>query len=97
MKPQAEDHEALIRALEDKGWFWDGDFIYAPHRTMWLFGADPWQGEVEDFRERMSDRVHRLIRNKAYHNDPQQYQRCVEDAESLVTAAGELLKAKRDI
>jgi hypothetical protein len=97
MKLAAEDRDSLLKALERKGWLWNGDFIYASHKTMWLLGADPWQGDLKDFHERMSGRVERIIRNKDYHDDAQQHQHCVDDTESLIATLEELLKTKGDI
>lgn len=79
----AEERDTLLGALEQNGWSWDGDFIYASHKTMWLLGSDPWQGDITDFYERMSARVERLIGQKAYYTDPLQHQRVVEDTQSL--------------
>jgi hypothetical protein len=95
MKLRSEQIEALIEALEGIGWVQEGDFIYAPGRTMWLLAADPWQGTLEEFYERMCARVQRIVRNKAHHEDPEQHRRCVEDATSLVSVVSELLGATR--
>jgi hypothetical protein len=92
----SEQIEALIEALERAGWFHEGSFIYAPGRTMWLLAADPWRGTLEDFHERMCARVQRIIRNRAYHEDPEQHRRCVEDTSGLVASLGKLLGATRN-
>ena len=93
----AEDRDSLLRALERKGWLWDGDFLLAPHKTMWLLGANPWQGDISDFHERMSARVERLAQQKAHYDDPLQHQQVVEDTQSLVGTLRELLNARGDI
>jgi hypothetical protein len=92
-----EERDSLLRGLERKGWLWDGDFIYAPHRTMWLLGAHPWQGDVSDFHERMSARVDRLAEQKAHFDAPIQHQHAVEDTQSLVEMLTERLNARGDI
>jgi len=93
----AEERDAILKPLERKGWFWEGDFIYAPHRSMWLLGADLWQGDMSDFLERMSARVERISRHESHYDDPLQHQRIIEDTESLVDTLKELLNARSDI
>ena|SRR5215212_5097986 len=93
----AEEREAILKSLESKGWFWEGDCIYAPHKSMWLLGADLWQGDMSDFLERMSARVERISRHKSHYDDPLQHQRIVEDTKSLVDTLKELLNARGDI
>jgi len=89
----AEERDSLLKALEQRGWLWEGDFIYAPHKKMWLLGANPWQGDLADFHERMSARAERLIQQKSFYDDPLEHRQVVEDTESLVRTLEELLKA----
>jgi hypothetical protein len=47
----------LFVALEERGWKWEGDFLYAPRRTIWLSREAPWVGDITDFIERMEAAV----------------------------------------
>ena len=89
MDPKTQD--SIVRKLLASGWFWEGDFIYAPNRMLWLYGTDLWHGDLLDFHETFAARVQRIIRMKAYHDDPKQHQQVVEDNQSLVSALEEIL------
>jgi hypothetical protein len=91
MNPESQYRESLIKALEDRGWFWQADFIYAPHKMLWLHKNLEY-GSIEEFHERWSERVQRIIRMKSYHDDLHQHQQVVEDNKSLVSALKELLE-----
>jgi hypothetical protein len=56
----SEESVALFAALEDRGWRWKDDFIYAPHETMWLMRRYPWSGDLQDFIARMRGRLGRV-------------------------------------
>jgi hypothetical protein len=58
-----EQTEALFAALQDRGWRWKEDVIYAPHGTMWLMRERPWEGDLGDLIERMEGRCSRISRN----------------------------------
>ena len=91
----AKTRDCLCRKLLSNGWFWEGDFIYAPNRMLWLYGSDPWHGDLLDFHETFSARVQRIIRMKVHHPDPKQHQQVVDDNQSLVSTLQEMLKEKR--
>jgi hypothetical protein len=91
MNLKTQYRESLIKALENRGWFWRGDFIYAPHKMLWLHKNLEY-GVLEEFHGRWSERVQRITRMKSYHDDPQQHQQVVEDNKSLVSALEELLE-----
>jgi hypothetical protein len=90
----AEERDALLSALESNGWFREGDFIYAPHRSIWLLTADPWQGDLSDFHERMSARLGRLAQQGSHYDDPLRHQHVVGDTQGLVATLKELLDAQ---
>lgn len=93
----AEERDAFLKALERKGWSWVGEFIYAPHKSMWLLVADPWHGDMADFLERMLARAERLLQHRSHYDDPLWHQNIVGDTQSLVGTLRELLNAKGDI
>ena len=55
--------QALFSLLEQSGWIWRDDTIYAPGETMWFTRAEPWVGDVVDFYERMRGRRSRIREN----------------------------------
>jgi len=81
----------LLKALEERGWFWRNEFIYARNETMWLLGSDPWHGDLSDFRESMVSRMDKVIQNQECHDDKDKHMKIVEDVASLVEAIQELL------
>lgn len=93
MPLDSEKRQALFKTLENKGWCWRNEFIYAPNETMWLLGSNPWQNDLLDFHESMIQRMQRIIQNREYHDDKSQHSKMVEDVESLVDAIQELLKS----
>jgi hypothetical protein len=68
--------------LEERGWQWQGDFIYAPNRMLWLHrGLD--FGTLEEFYERFFER---LAKMKAITPKPENetvYHEVVDDNQSL--------------
>ena len=96
MVMSAEERDALLRAVERKGWFWEGDFIYAPHKSMWLLGSNPWEGDVSDFLDRMSARVEGISPPQAHYDDPLRHRNIVDDTQSLVDTLKELSNARGD-
>lgn len=90
MKAADDYRKPLLKALENRGWIWQGDTIYAPHKMLW-FGKNPDFGNLAEFHERWQARVERIIKMKPSHDDPQQHQQVVEDNQSLVSALEELL------
>jgi len=82
---------ALFAALESRGWSWDGGFIYAPHRSIWLLGSDPLSGDLPDFHERMQGRLQRIVEQSSHYGDPQEHRNVVEDTRGLVGALAAML------
>ena len=91
MEQPEEYREPLIKELEKRGWFWQSDFIYAPHKMLWLHREIDF-GKLSAFHERWNNRVQYIIKMKPHHEDPEQHRQVVEDNESLVSALAELLK-----
>ncbi len=89
MKSANDYRKPLLKALENRGWFWEDDIIYAPHKCLWL-DKNPDFRELAEFHERWQARVERIIKMKLFHDDPQQHQQVVEDNQSLVSALEEL-------
>ena len=93
MTLDAGDRESLLKALQARGWFWEGEFIYSPNRMLWLYGRILWNGNLLNFHDTFAVRVKRIIAMKAWHADAQQHQYVVEDNRSLVSAFEEVLEA----
>jgi hypothetical protein len=53
----------LLDTLIADGWTSEGDFIYAPRRTMWLLRSSPWEGDLAEMHERMQGRLDRIRTN----------------------------------
>lgn len=85
------ERQGLLKALEEKGWFWRGEFIYARNETMWLLGSEPWHSDLSSFRESMVSRMDRVIRNQERHDDRVKHVKIVEDISSMVDAIEVLL------
>lgn len=84
MKMSEEQRVTLLSKLEAKGWFWKGEFIYAPCETIWLRGSDPWMNDLSEFHTRMSARLGRLLKSKASYPGIRQYNEIVCDNTILV-------------
>ena len=52
--------QSLFLLLEQSGWSWREDHIYAPKETLWLNRENPWTGDVVDFYDRMCNRRERI-------------------------------------
>jgi hypothetical protein len=63
-KLSEQDRSLLMAALSAEGWSYEEGFMLPPHRTMGLLVADPWQGDLNDFHERMLGRLERINRNR---------------------------------
>jgi len=84
MKMSEEERVTLFAKLETKGWYWKGEFIYSPHESLWLRGADPWMNDLPEFHARMTARLSQLLRHKADYSDEQRHQEVVSDTAGLV-------------
>jgi len=90
MELPEEFREPLIKELLNRGWFWRGDFIYAPNEMLYFRDFD-YLGTLSEFHVRWRERVQRIIRLKHHHADLEQHRQVVEDNQSLVSALAELL------
>ncbi len=82
-----EQTEELFVALLKRDWKRKGDFIYAPHESMWLLRDSPWQGDLADFIERMEGRASRIAKHQAG-----DFEQARDDAISLIAALRSLTK-----
>ena len=88
VRPDVDRHEArrLFEALEEAGWQWRHDAIYAAHGSVWFFKDSPWQGDLRSLLARMEARLDRITRSQAAaaaaHADA--YRKSVEDTAALV-------------
>lgn len=72
----------ITRKLLSKGWSVNGEFIYAPHKTMWLHREKMWTQNLRNFRNRMAGRFQRITElEKRY---PRENHDSLDDARSLV-------------
>jgi hypothetical protein len=56
--------KTLFDALQEKGWRWREDVLYAPNEGFWLMKSQPWVEDLQDFHERMIARLERIKRNR---------------------------------
>jgi hypothetical protein len=91
----APQREQLFAGLETRGWSWHEGYIYAPHRTMWLSGSQPWERDLQEFHERMVGRLHRNERSKWMYENDADHQRLVTDTRGLVETLAEMLSELR--
>lgn len=85
----------LLSELEQRGWVWREDFLYAPHGSMWFFrqGAQ-WESQLSrggGFRERMEGRRDRIVGS---HDEG--WELVVADVQSVVDAVAALEKSWGD-
>ena len=86
---------SLFKALEAKGWFWEDDCLYPPHKTFWIRGNDPkWQGALPRIYEQFKASLERMPQIKHLYPDTKHFQEWVEDTEGLVTTLEELMENK---
>ena len=81
----------LLAALMSRDWQWHDGFIYAPHATMWLLGSQPWDGDLNDFFERMSGRLQRNEQAGWIYEHESEHQNLVADTRSLVDVLASML------
>jgi len=60
---------------------------------MWLFGSQPWDGDLRDFHERMVGRLHRNMQAGWMYEDRTDHERLVADTQGLVDTLADLLSA----
>ena len=93
MPMDAAEKRELFEALERAQWTWRDGALYAPNGTMWLDAEEPWEGDLQSFRDRMTGRADRLrqnLRGSTEHADDAQ--RALLDASGLVEVLKLLLK-----
>ena len=83
--------EHLFTALAARGWVWREGFIYAPNGTMWLSGSHPWEGDLREFHERMTGRLHRNIEVGPMYENVAEHQGLVADTRGLVDTLAAML------
>jgi hypothetical protein len=89
--------EAFEKALEARGWYREGETIFAPHRTVWFSELDSWLKNIAEFHLRMKERRDRITSNTQHHQmDPQQHKNAVEDADGLISAIEEMTAVNQD-
>jgi hypothetical protein len=93
MRLTERQRERLFASLEARGWVWREGFIYAPNGTMWLSGSQPWDGDLREFHERMTGRLHRNIQARWMYEDEANHRNLVADTRGLVDALAEMLLA----
>jgi hypothetical protein len=75
----------LVETLSTSGWVIEGDFIYAPRRTIWFLCSDPWQGDLSEMLEGMQGRLDRIRRHGAHPGDDDVgFQESLDDTGGLV-------------
>jgi hypothetical protein len=87
------EKQRLFARLESKGWTWHEGTIYAPHRTIWFDGAEPWIGDAMDFLDRMTARLERMRgaqEQVSLASTPQVWQEAYDDSLALVECLKEL-------
>jgi hypothetical protein len=80
------ERDYLFALLEAQGWYWQGDTIFAPHRSIWFQRANPWCGALSEFHERMAARLSRIETAPCYADDPQLHREVINDTKGLVDA-----------
>ena len=89
----ADERQAVLKSLEDRGWLWEGDWIYAPHRMLGLHkGLD--FGSLEEFYSRFYERLARMKEIKPPDDPSAPYYEVIGDNESLVSVLAKLLGNK---
>jgi hypothetical protein len=87
------EKKQLFAELEARGWKWREGFIYAPHESMWLSAAEPWQGDLQEFHERMTGRLDRNAAAREIYEDEAEHRNLVSDTQGLVDTLADMLSA----
>jgi hypothetical protein len=91
MRPTEQQARQLFAGLEARGWTWRDGWLYAPHGTMWLSAPVPWDGDLQEFHERMAGRLLRNRQAADGYDDPAEHQRLVADTQGLVDTLAVML------
>jgi hypothetical protein len=92
MKSQNHSDISLFRSLEAKGWFWENDCLYPPHKTFWFSGDDLPPHRLPNLYMKMKSSLERMPEVKHLYPDKEQFEKWVEDTESLVNTLKELVE-----
>jgi hypothetical protein len=76
--------KTLFDALQEKGWHWREDVLYAPSEGFWLIKSQPWVEDLQDFHERMVARLERIQRNRDSHKIEAVYKNNFNETADLV-------------
>jgi hypothetical protein len=89
--------KTLFSALQEKGWHWRENFLYAPHESMWLLGSEPWAEDLHSFCERMIGRLERIRRNRDTYKSDVDYGNVFNDTSGLVDALQKMVDDEASI
>ena len=89
----ADERQAVLKSLEDRGWLWQGDWIYAPHRMLWLH-KDLDFGSLQEFYEKFSARLARMKEIKPPDDPSAPYYEVIGDNESIISALEQVIGNK---
>jgi hypothetical protein len=76
--------KTLFDSLQERGWHWREDFLYAPNESMWLLKSQPWIEDLQNFHERMIGRLERIQRNRNTHKTEAEYKNVFNDTAGLI-------------
>lgn len=93
MKAQEHNDTSLFRALEANGWVWQGGRLYPPNRTFWFRGAEFPRHVVPDLYMTMKAGLESMPGVKHLYPDQEQFEKWMEDTESLVAILAELVES----
>ena len=91
MRLDEQARQVLVDALIADGWVIDGDFVYAPRRTICFRCAAPWQGDLASMLERMQGRLERIRRNGPHSGYEAAFQDSIADTAGLLHALKRLV------
>ncbi len=77
----------LYNALEARGWRWEENRLYPPHKTFWVEGTHGTgvpPHTLERMYEKFKDMLERMPEIKHLYPDERFFQNWVEDTESIV-------------
>jgi hypothetical protein len=86
----------LFKALEANGWFWEGDRLYSPHKSMWFEGDDSLSvNQVANYYEQKRSELERMVQLKHLYPDRKRFQEWFRDTENLVSILKELVEGNK--
>jgi hypothetical protein len=85
--------ERLLEVLHNQGFYRSGNRLVAPHATLWLsYEALPYT-DLEVLEREAARRLGRARRLRRAHYSPHDWDCAIEDAEALLEALGEVVRA----